>query len=428
MYTTLVGAPDYYISTEVNDAPKLEEAYGLWKTTVHPPFQLKIPVLGQRINGKYVFHLCTKCAESEIQNPCVHSKEERSIKGTFFTGELQAALSKGYEIETPVEVWDWPRPRRTTKMFRKFMREFFARKALASGLSEVPSERETYLNDLKATLKLRLDPNDFKKDSTLRSLAKYACNNLWGYLGRRGDESQTIFCREEKEIYKIVNDAKLDVTSMRVVAGGKFLRLDYKPKKEQVVRTASIVLALITTSFARLELFRLLDEYSEEVVYFDTDSAVLLLPADRPGPPTSASLGGLKDEITEKFGPGHRISSFTSLGPKCYVFTVVDETGKLVHTEQKVKGISLSTKAMEVVNEGLMDRLVESRADGVRVPQFRVYFHTLNFVSELFILLNCHPQACGLSACLGDSISSGCKFFLMVQEIPSVSKRGFSLV
>ena len=141
--------------------------------------------------------------------------------------------------------------------------------------------------------------------------------------------------KDEDEILKIVNNEDLDVKAMRVLNDGRLIRLDYKPKKEKAVRTGSIVLALMTTAYARIKLYEVIAAYPKETIYFDTDSVFLLLPEGVEGPPTSNRLGGLKDEVKETYGAGCRIISFASLGPKTYTYTVVDAEGKVVAVELK---------------------------------------------------------------------------------------------
>jgi DNA polymerase elongation subunit (family B) len=84
------------------------------------------------------------------------------------------------------------------------------------------------------------------------------------------------------------------------------------------------IAALLTTAYARLRLYSVIEQYKEEVVYFDTDSVILHLPPGMSGPDVSDLLGELKDEVADTFGkkyPEAQITSFLSLGPKCYSYT-----------------------------------------------------------------------------------------------------------
>jgi hypothetical protein len=82
----------------------------------------------------------------------------------------------------------------------------------------------------------------------------------------------------------------------------------------------------------------------------------------------------LKDEVKADFGPGHFISSFTSLGPKTYSYTVLNTAGAHVWTELKCKGLTLSAQALEVVTREVMEVMAEARDNtrAIAVPQFTV--------------------------------------------------------
>jgi predicted transposase YbfD/YdcC len=174
-----LGPPDVFIGSEVENAPDLEEAFGLWKVDVLPPKHLRHPVLGQAINDKLVFHLCSLCARKSRQGYCKHKNKTRMIKkGTFFSGELQLAVSKGYLIMRVYEVWNWPTERRTTELFRSLIRDQYAKKVYASGAPADPTELQHIIDEHWTSMGLRLDPAKFRKDPAMRALAKFSLNNM----------------------------------------------------------------------------------------------------------------------------------------------------------------------------------------------------------------------------------------------------------
>lgn len=185
--------------------------------------------------------------------------------------------------------------------------------------------------------------------------------DLKGYLGRNGAETQTILVDNVEELYKLESDKDVEVTGVRILRGEKFLRVDYKSKKERATKNGSIVLALMTTAYARIKLYDVIAAYPKETIYFDTDSVFLLLPAGVEGPVTSSRLGGLKDEIKETYGPGHTIASFASLGPKTYTYTVLNEAGEVVYVELKAKGVCLSSEALKVVSKEALEDMAKGR-------------------------------------------------------------------
>jgi hypothetical protein len=91
-----------------------------------------------------------------------------------------------------------------------------------------------------------------------------------GFLGRSGAETQTLITEDEEAIYNIVNNKEFEVCSMRILQGARFARVDYKPVVEKAVRTGSIILAMLTTAYARIKLYSVLEQYPEQVAYMDT--------------------------------------------------------------------------------------------------------------------------------------------------------------
>ena len=83
------------------------EFEGPVKCKVLPPRGLMIPILPSHINGKFMFVLCKKCAETESSTPCGHSDNDRSLTGTWISVELQKAVSVGYNILKVYEVWQY---------------------------------------------------------------------------------------------------------------------------------------------------------------------------------------------------------------------------------------------------------------------------------------------------------------------------------
>lgn len=151
-------------------------------------------------------------------------------------------------------------------------------------------------------------------------------NSIWGFLGKRNDCDKTevidrlgaytdLVEREKKK--EIVIKSILILEDMN-----DSLLVTYKPLKEEASKSGNIVLAVLTTAYARMALYKVIDEYSSHVIYFDTDSVFLHFPAgSKLTPPhTSTALGGLKDEILEEFGKDAAIADFVSLGPKSYSY------------------------------------------------------------------------------------------------------------
>ena len=173
----------------------------------------------------------------------------------------------------------------------------------------------------------------------------------------------------------------------------------HKTKHEEAGIHENIALAAMTTAYARIALYKvpflfqiknkgllkIIRQYPQEVVYFDTDSVFILLPPGREPPPTSTVLGGLKDEIMEEHGPEASISSFHSIGPKSYTYRLssilclaqqrissVEKGGAVIKEEMKLKGVSFNSEAAKTVNPTAMQGLTTNRDKHLLAPQYLI--------------------------------------------------------
>ena len=166
---------------------------------------------------------------------------------------------------------------------------------------------------------------------------------MWGFFGKREDETRFILTADIREVDALLANSDIEITFLGLIGEGRMLQVEYRSLKEKLPSKGNVMLAAMTTAYARIHLYKLISRFGPHVVYFDTDSIVLALPPGVDPPDTSNLIGGLKDEVSDAYGTGHSISSFVSTGPKCYSFDVVNTaTGKRVDTVAKYKGIRVS--------------------------------------------------------------------------------------
>ena len=79
--------------------------FGVAKVDILAPEFLFHPVLPYRAGGKLTFPLCAACVKEEQEKPwlertniCCHTDQERALRGTWATIELQKAVQLGYRI------------------------------------------------------------------------------------------------------------------------------------------------------------------------------------------------------------------------------------------------------------------------------------------------------------------------------------------
>ena len=297
-----LGHPKVYMGLEVwEEGPSLEESFGLWKVKVHPPQNLRHPVLPLKTKEKLLFPLCKTCSETLHQGACPHTKEQRAFTGTWFTEELKMAKKMGYQLETPVEIWDWPPEKRSPDLFRAMIRDQYKKKVISSPFKSKKELKEAMEELLQ--MGIQVTEEEFKPNPSMRALAKFSLNNIWGFLGKKGDQTTTEFITTAKEFYKIEEDRTKKLLLIFPIQEDLAM-VQWKPKEERAGKHGNIVDALLTTAYGRLKLYSVLAAFSEQVLYFDTDSVFLHLLAGMEGPKTSSLLGELKDEVLDGWGRG----------------------------------------------------------------------------------------------------------------------------
>ncbi|XP_072041314.1 uncharacterized protein [Amphiura filiformis] len=365
----IVGFPKIY----TNDFDDVSSYFGLIRCTVLPPRWLFHPVLPARCHGKLIFALCGTCMEEKRRAYCPHSDEERTIRGTWVTLEVQKAVEMGYRIVSTEVVWHWERravydkETKTGGLFTEYIDRFLRLKQEASGYPDwcVTSEdKRRYVNDYYENEGIRLDPDNIAKNPGMRSLAKLCLNSMWGKFAQRSNLSKTVIHDDPSEVYKLLTDDTITVDNIRLV-NEEVVEVTYKEEGAfaKINPKTNVVIAAFTTCHARLKLYEVLEKLGDRAMYQDTDSVVFL---SRPGdwePPTGDYLGQLTDEVAPH--DGNHITAFVSGGCKNYYYTT--DTGK---TTMKVRGITLNARNSNLVNASTLERMVKGltlHGEGERV-------------------------------------------------------------
>ena len=167
--------------------------------------------------------------------------------------------------------------------------------------------------------------------------AKELLNNVWGFFGKNPSKAVTEIVQDASRFHELLMDESSTVTCKQI--NSEDLLVKSTPKKDFVDtdNKTNVVVALFTTMWARLKLYReVLDKLQERAYYTDTDSVIFKYDPNRWNPPTADYLG----ELTSELKPGHHIDEFTSGGPKNYTCKVVNsETLKHVTNITKVRGL-----------------------------------------------------------------------------------------
>jgi G:T-mismatch repair DNA endonuclease (very short patch repair protein) len=332
-----------------------------------PPKNLYFPVLPVRIKNRLVFPLCYECASEQNNNKCQHNNNQRAIIGTYTTMELNKAIEKNYEIIEIYEVWNYdllsPINENEPGIFTQFINDFIKIKIESSGwprenMSE--TEKTQYIELFKEKEGIDLDRDKISYNPGLRSLGKLVVNSFWGKMGQKPNHSKTEYITEPQSFFKLLEDSTVIVNDAMIISD-EVLQVSYE--KETVFveppSHSSIVIASFVTSYARLELYKLLDFLDKRCQYFDTDSVIFTSKAGEANPETGPFLGELTNELSTKEEPDAYITKFASCGSKNYSYEVYYPRSKTRKYFCKVKGLSLNFSTSNIVNFDTMKKLID---------------------------------------------------------------------
>jgi hypothetical protein len=367
------GHPDILVGDQIC-LDSLDEYEGVIKVKILPPRRLDVPVLPLRMSsGKLMFPLCRSCCERTSEEPCDCTPGERSWIGTYHTGEVKLAVSKGYVVLRAYELHNFPPERRCVYdpanpgagLFASYVNAFLKIKQESSGYPReavTPAQKRAYVDDYYRREGVKLDPQRIGSNPGRRFLAKLFLNSLWGFMGMRGHKTQYEllgrgsfgrFCQR-------VSDPSLDLKFFTILSGDAVM-VEYAKKKplQEDPPNNNLYVAVSTTSMGRQKLYHALDAAGRGLIYCDTDSVVFKERRGHPVLRLGNYLGDLTSEVAGDQDTNY-ISSFVSAGAKnyAYVTTGGDEV-------VKVKGFTLHHANAQRVNyESIRSLVTENLRDG----------------------------------------------------------------
>lgn len=312
--------------------------------------------------GKLVFPLCAKCAEDEQTEPCEHNVDERMLDGTWVTVEVVKAKELGYKVIETFEVWHFENtvqydPNSDNKgIFGAYIDAFLKIKQECSGWPEgveTEAQKQAYIDDYFDHEKIRLDPSKIRHNPGLRTVAKLCLNTLWGRFAMRDNLPKTEFLNSPARLFELMESDAIELEDVNFY-DDNFAEVSYK-YNDSFVRansTTNVVIAACTTAYARLKLYEVLEKLQQNCLYFDTDSCVYIEREGEWAPSLGDHLGDLTSEVSVK--DGKYIKAFVSAGPKNYAYQTANGT-----TVCKVRGITLHSKAVKVVNFETLQQMVK---------------------------------------------------------------------
>ena len=110
---------------------------------------------------------------------CCHTREQRMLKGTWCTPELQKAVEKGYQIVKIHEVWHFPEENRREGLFAGYVNTWLKLKQESAGWLagiETEEQKADYVHDYKEHEGIQLDLEQIAVNSGRKSIAKLLLN------------------------------------------------------------------------------------------------------------------------------------------------------------------------------------------------------------------------------------------------------------
>ena len=346
--------PVIYTRVPVQD---FSQYFGLAKVDILPPPDLFHPVLPFRCGGKLTFPLCAACVKTQQQLPmlersplCEHSREQRLLRGTWCTPEINKARDMGYELVKVHEVWHFQDS--ASGLFAEYVNAWLKIKTEASGWPVncvTEEEKEDYIRRFEAREGIPLEYGAIKKNPGLKATAKLMLNSFWGKFGQRENLPQTEQCTTPQELYNITEDDTKQVQDIRFCSED-VIEVIFKNKEEAIVPSnkTNVFVAAFTTCHARLKLYSYLERLGQQVLYYDTDSVIYKWKEGLPRIETGDYLGDMKNEVE-----GDHIVEFVSGGAKNYGYKTAGDK-----VECKVRGFTLNVCGKEVLNYDTMKKLV----------------------------------------------------------------------
>lgn len=191
---------------------------------------------------------------------------------------LQKAIEKGYVVTKIDEVWHFAK--KSDTLFKEYVKTFLQRKQEASGYPGFAKDEESkakYIQDYFDKEGIRLNPERIAVNKAVRSINKLLLNSLWGRFSMRENQATCDLVTDPEQFTRYMFSDQYDVRQFTCVSDDVAL-VQWKHALAQASKTKdiNIFIGAMTTAYARLMLYDLMDKLGERCIYFDTDSVVFV--------------------------------------------------------------------------------------------------------------------------------------------------------
>ncbi len=160
----------------------------------------------------------------------------------------------------------------SSSIFVDYRHTFLKGKQEASGYpAKVRDQesREKYIRDYQTHQGIQLDPNKIQVNPAKRQVSKLSLNGFWGKFAQRSNLAQTTLVGEPEEFLRMMFSGQYDINYFRFI-NDKTTMVQWKYNERYVVLPRSVnnvFVAAFTTAYARLTMYRYLEQLRESPLY-----------------------------------------------------------------------------------------------------------------------------------------------------------------
>ncbi|XP_008215610.1 uncharacterized protein LOC103317821 [Nasonia vitripennis] len=205
-----------------------------------------------------------------------------------------------------------------------------------------------------------------------KKILQHCLNVLWGKFGQKVRDT-TNFGNSGNELIEIATSQYRELTNVVALNDyDYYYQWRYKEKYRKPSEKTSVPIAVYTTAYGRLELYKYLEKLGERVLYCDTDSVFYVQPTNEEEIiKTGKFLGEMINELN-RYGKGSYIREFVSSGPKFYSYIVV-KPDKSEETVTKVGSVKLNSYNNDIFSHENMKKLAQGLLNSIEYESKETY-------------------------------------------------------
>ncbi|EFP00929.1 hypothetical protein CRE_13766 [Caenorhabditis remanei] len=311
-----------------------------------------------------------------------HGMMKGHSRGVYTTVELHKAPEHGgtkfLEVFHAIEYkyWVGNDAQGQGGLFTSYINKMMVEKIHASGWPgsvKTDEEKDAFIKGYRDMEGIELEADKMEKNPGKRTVSKLLLNSLWGKTAQRVDKTNTSIIIDPAKFYRILYDKTVEIQDVRAVNDTLVVKHQKRAECLESLRTSAMHIAAMTTSHARLHLYRLMEKVgADNLVYTDTDSLIYTVP-DGEEDPLKEDLGKYLGDLTSELSG--KMKEFVTLGPKTYSYKQEMETGE-EKISLKAKGFTMTSAADKIVTFDNMKTMVQEVLEEVtprtvqKVPQF----------------------------------------------------------